>query len=161
VLEWITWGGGGLGDPLTRPASKVALEVHRRLVTVDGAAKNYGVVVRPDYTVDEAATTKLRAQMRAKPSPSSNGAPKAVNGNGSTHANGHTNGHAHADADGVSIDRGGSLHELIASCAAETGLPPPRPQWERDPYGPHVALPYVKEWYKKMRKGGLSVWDGA
>jgi 5-oxoprolinase (ATP-hydrolysing) len=27
LLVWITWGDGGLGDPLTRPAEKVALEV--------------------------------------------------------------------------------------------------------------------------------------
>lgn len=33
LLEWITWGGGGLGDPLTRPAEKVAMEVRRKLVT--------------------------------------------------------------------------------------------------------------------------------
>lgn len=27
VLEWITWGGGGLGDALLRPADIVAKEV--------------------------------------------------------------------------------------------------------------------------------------
>ena len=42
-------------------------------------------------------------------------------------------------------DRGGSLAELT------TGLQSPRPQWVKDPYGPHVALPYVKMWYKTMR----------
>ncbi|KAK7509908.1 uncharacterized protein IWZ02DRAFT_494858 [Phyllosticta citriasiana] len=45
VLEWVTWGGGGLGDPLTRPAETVALEVHRGLVTLPGARDKYGVVV--------------------------------------------------------------------------------------------------------------------
>ena len=45
LLEWQTWGGGGLGDPLTRPAESVALEVKRKLVTVDGAKSNYGVIV--------------------------------------------------------------------------------------------------------------------
>jgi 5-oxoprolinase (ATP-hydrolysing) len=141
----------------------VALEVHRRLVSVAGAANNYGVVVRPDYSVDEAATTKLRALMRAKTSSLPKGVPRIVNGDSGTYTNGDIDAPSDTpnDADSVSIDRGGTLQELIAACHAETGLPPPRPQWERDPYGPHVALPYVKEWYKKMRKGGLGVWDGA
>ncbi|ODM24511.1 hypothetical protein SI65_02101 [Aspergillus cristatus] len=45
LLEWTTWGGGGLGDPLTRPAEKVALEVQRNLVTIKGARTGYGVVL--------------------------------------------------------------------------------------------------------------------
>ncbi|KAI7327805.1 hypothetical protein KC315_g6915 [Hortaea werneckii] len=43
LLEWQTWGGGGLRDPLMRPATTVALEVKRKLVTVQGAKTNYGV----------------------------------------------------------------------------------------------------------------------
>ena len=117
-------------------------------------------MVRPDYSVDEGATTKLRAQMRASAS-----SPRENRTNGDTGALANGDANAHADApngaSNVNIDRGGTLRELIAACAAETGLPPPRPQWERDPYGPHVALPYVKEWYRKMREGGLEVWDGA
>ena len=31
------------------------------------------------------------------------------------------------------------------------------PQWKEDPYGPHMKIPWVQEWYKTMReKGG---WD--
>jgi 5-oxoprolinase (ATP-hydrolysing) len=109
--------------------------VHRRLVTVSGAAHNYGVVVRPsDFTVNEGATTELREKMRAD--------------------------RAKTDwSVEASYDRGGSVTELMAKCVEDTGLQPPRPQWEKDPYGPHVGLPYVKEWYKKMREQGMSVWD--
>jgi 5-oxoprolinase (ATP-hydrolysing) len=126
VLEWITWGGGGLGDPLTRPAEIVAKEVHRKLVTVEGAAKNYGVVIRgKDFTVNEGATQELREKIRSLRS---------------------------EEYSLVSYDRGGTIEELLASCKEETGLEPPKYQWESDPYGPHVALPYVQEWYKKMRE---------
>jgi 5-oxoprolinase (ATP-hydrolysing) len=135
VLEWVTWGGGGLGDPLTRPPHIVATEVHRKLVTVAGAANNYGVVVRPsDFTVNEGATTELRQKMRDD-----------RKGTGYTEE--------------LSYDRGGKMTELMARAEEETGLPAPRPQWIKDPYGPHVGLPYVKEWYKKMREKGLEGWD--
>ncbi|PGH12219.1 hypothetical protein AJ79_04399 [Helicocarpus griseus UAMH5409] len=128
LLEWITWGGGGLGDPLTRPAEKVALEVHRKTVTFEGARKNYGVVVSPsDFSVDKAATDALRAEMKAaKPS----------------------------DGKDQLFDRGGTLAELRASCLEETGQAPPIPQWEKNPYGPHVNVPYVKDWFKSKRETG-------
>lgn len=136
VLEWITWGGGGLGDPLDRPAAIVAQEVHRRLVTFEGASSNYGVVVRPsDFSVDEQATKdlrhKLRLQMEAKP------------------------------IENMAINRGGTISELIAACKRETGLKPPRPQWEVNPYGPHAGLPYVKGWYAKMKRDGMKIFDEA
>jgi N-methylhydantoinase B len=61
-VQFITWGGGGWGDPLTRDAALVALEVEQGLVTVVGA-RDYGVVI-VDGALDEAATTALRAEMR-------------------------------------------------------------------------------------------------
>ncbi|KAL3465708.1 Hydantoinase/oxoprolinase-domain-containing protein [Aspergillus heterothallicus] len=125
LLEWITWGGGGLGDPLTRPAEKVALEVRRKLVTVRGARENYGVVVDGDLTLNEAETEKLRKSL--------------FDARGS-------------DWVAPEYDRGGTLDELRASCLEETGLEPPSPQWEQDLYGPHVAIPYVQEWYGKMKE---------
>lgn len=113
------------------------MEVHRRLVTVAGAARNYGVVVQPsDFSVDEAATTELRNKMREERKTTT-------------------------WTSDMSIDRGGTISQLLERCEAETGLKPPRPQWERDPYGPHVGLPYVKEWYKKMREEGMSLFDKA
>ena len=51
VLHFVTWGGGGWGDPLERDPELVALEVRRGLVTAEGAAR-YGVVVAEDGAVD-------------------------------------------------------------------------------------------------------------
>jgi N-methylhydantoinase B len=61
ILHFNTWGGGGWGDPLKRPAEKVADDVNRGLVTVDGA-RRYGVVVSGGK-LDAAATERLRATM--------------------------------------------------------------------------------------------------
>ncbi len=62
-LHFITWGGGGWGDPLERDPALVALEIRQGLVTVAGA-RRYGVVVE-GRTVDVAATEALRTEMRA------------------------------------------------------------------------------------------------
>lgn len=69
-----------------------------------------------------------------------------------------TNGEAQGGND-VGYDRGGTMSELIQRCREDTGLEPPTPQWERDPYGPHTGLPYVKEWYRRMREQGMGLWD--
>ena len=63
VLHFVTWGGGGWGDPLERDPALVELEVRRWLVTEEGA-RRYGVVVG-DAGVDSAATEALRAELRA------------------------------------------------------------------------------------------------
>lgn len=124
LLEWITWGGGGLGDPLTRPVEKVALEVHRKLVTVDGARQGYGVVVKDDFTVDQEETAALRTmkmeQTQLVPASSV-------------------------------YDRGGDIDTLRQTCLEETGLEPPKPQWETELYGPHSGLEYVQKWYAEMK----------
>ncbi|KAJ6186858.1 hypothetical protein N7519_001766 [Penicillium mononematosum] len=124
LLEWVTWGGGGLGEPLTRPAEKVALEVHRKLVTVEGARIAYGTVVNDDFTVDAAETEALRAQMRMERSQVS---------------------------ESSIYDRGGSLEQLRETCLQETGLDAPLPQWETEIYGPHAGLEYVQDWFNGMR----------
>lgn len=64
ILYFNTWGGGGWGDPLKRPAERVATDVERGLVSVDGA-RAYGVVVRSDFSLDLAATEALRADIAA------------------------------------------------------------------------------------------------
>ncbi len=64
TLYFNTWGGGGWGDPLKRPAERVATDVERGLVSVEGA-RAYGVVVRADFSLDPAATEALRAEMAA------------------------------------------------------------------------------------------------
>ena len=58
-LHFITWGGGGWGDPLLRDPALVEKEVREGLVTVAGA-RAYGVVIG-----DAAATEALRADLRA------------------------------------------------------------------------------------------------
>lgn len=65
TLYFNTWGGGGWGDPLERPADKVALDTRRGLVTKDGA-RRYGVVLNDDLSVDERATSDLRSRMASE-----------------------------------------------------------------------------------------------
>ncbi|KAK5114575.1 hypothetical protein LTR85_010152 [Meristemomyces frigidus] len=132
LLEWQTWGGGGLGDPWTRPAESVALEVRRKLVTVEGAKANYSVIIDPEtLEVDEVGTETLRADIEK----------------------------AECGREGPLYERGGTMEELVKACKSETGFEPPQPQWEEEIYGPHVALPYVQDWYKKAREIGYKIWD--
>jgi N-methylhydantoinase B len=64
-------GAGGWGDALTRDLSLVAKDLRDGLVTIEGAARDYGVVARGDPPViDEAATEALRAMERPPPQPS-------------------------------------------------------------------------------------------
>jgi N-methylhydantoinase B len=100
VLHFVTWGGGGWGDPLERDPELVALEVRRGLVSPAGAGR-YGVVLTEAGVVDEAATGARRAELRnARP------------------------------AELPVFDMGPPIEELLARCEAETGLPAPtRPAW--------------------------------
>ncbi|HEY0941428.1 MAG TPA: hydantoinase B/oxoprolinase family protein [Steroidobacter sp.] len=68
ILYFNTWGGGGWGDPLKRPADLVALDCRRGLVTREGA-RRYGVVINEDFSVDAAATEALRARIEAQRPP--------------------------------------------------------------------------------------------
>jgi N-methylhydantoinase B len=68
LLHFITWGGGGWGDPLERAPALVGKEISQGLVTVDGA-KAYGVVANDNGTVDIGATEALRAKMRGERPP--------------------------------------------------------------------------------------------
>jgi N-methylhydantoinase B len=63
-LHFITWGGGGWGDPLDRDPMLVAKEITQGLVSVEGA-KEYGVVANTFGAVDAAATEALRISLRA------------------------------------------------------------------------------------------------
>ncbi|WP_340691239.1 hydantoinase B/oxoprolinase family protein [Hyphomonas sp.] len=65
VLHFITWGGGGWGDPLERDPELVGKEIVQGLVTVEGA-RRYGVVASERGNVDAEATSSLRASMKAK-----------------------------------------------------------------------------------------------
>jgi N-methylhydantoinase B len=61
-LHFITWGGGGWGDPLERDPELVAREVREGLVTEEGA-RRYGVVVA-NGLLDASGTDRLREQLR-------------------------------------------------------------------------------------------------
>ena len=99
-LHYITWGGGGWGDPLDRDAALVGKEITQGLVTVAGA-KSYGVVASPGGSVDSLATEALRGKMRAE---------RPV-------------------SDSV-FNYGPDIETLRKNCLAETGLPAPiQPQW--------------------------------
>jgi N-methylhydantoinase B len=57
-------GGGGYGDPLQRPAERVADDVGLGFVSPRAAERLYGVVLVADGSVDEAATARRRAEIR-------------------------------------------------------------------------------------------------
>jgi len=122
VLEWVTWGGGGWGDPLNRDAGLVAREVKKGLVSRRGAGR-YGVVIGGDGGVDGEGTEKLRGEMRKE---------KGDAGEGEV------------------FNRGGTWEELKARCLQETGLPPPKSPRELQFRGPMTGLPYFKEWQKSQ-----------
>jgi N-methylhydantoinase B len=99
-LHFITWGGGGWGDPLARDPVLVAKEVVQGLVTVEGA-RRYGVVIA-DGGVDWSATESLRADILAG---------------------------RKGEALGI-FNYGPDIETLRANCLAETGLPAPtKPVW--------------------------------
>lgn len=57
-------GGGGWGPALTRDPAAVARDLRSGLVTIEGAARDYGVVARGDPPeIDAAATEALRATL--------------------------------------------------------------------------------------------------
>jgi N-methylhydantoinase B len=62
LLYFNTWGGGGVGDPLTRELDRVKTDVISGLVTVEGAMR-YGVVLDTLGNINQAATTSLRNEM--------------------------------------------------------------------------------------------------
>jgi N-methylhydantoinase B len=70
IIRIRTTGGGGWGDPLTRPVDEVVRDVRWRKVSIDGARRDYGVLLNgsvDEPTVDEAATTAERARRAADP----------------------------------------------------------------------------------------------
>lgn len=54
--------GGGYGPPTERAPQRVADDVRNRFVSRESAASVYRVVIRDDFTVDEEATGRLRAE---------------------------------------------------------------------------------------------------
>lgn len=94
-LVFISWGGGGWGDPLERDLEAVAYDVRTGLVTPEGA-RDYGVVIDAEGTIDADATTALRSAMAA------------------------------ARGEVQPFTFGPDIAQLKANCLAETGLEPPK-----------------------------------
>jgi N-methylhydantoinase B len=66
VIQVLTVGGGGWGDPFTRPVEWVRADVLRRFITLDGAREDYGVALDSQtFEIDEAATARLRSAPRS------------------------------------------------------------------------------------------------
>jgi N-methylhydantoinase B len=99
-LHFITWGGGGWGDPLERATELVGKEITQGLITPAGA-RAYGVVANDAGEIDAGATQALRAELRAA-----------------------------RPATLPLFDFGPNIETLRANCEAETGLPAPvQPVW--------------------------------
>lgn len=65
VISWRTAGAGGYGDPLDRAIGHVQRDVKAGFVTIEAAARDYGVVILPrTFDVDGEATAALRARLR-------------------------------------------------------------------------------------------------
>ncbi len=70
TFRYLTGGGGGWGDPLGRDPERVQTDVRDEYITIDGAYRDYGVVVVGDpyrhpeqLVVDEEATRARRAEL--------------------------------------------------------------------------------------------------
>jgi N-methylhydantoinase B len=61
VYRALAPGGGGWGDPLTRPVTLVERDVRDGLVSREAARETYGVAIGPDGSADAATTQSLRA----------------------------------------------------------------------------------------------------
>jgi N-methylhydantoinase B len=72
VIQIVTTGGGGWGDPLERDPELVRLDVTRGLVSLASAERDYGVVLedgKESLVVDLAATELKRTQIAADRAP--------------------------------------------------------------------------------------------
>jgi N-methylhydantoinase B len=58
-----TGGGGGWGEPLERDPERVRWDVLEEFVSREAARDLYGVALRDDLSVDQAATRDLRGKL--------------------------------------------------------------------------------------------------
>ena len=67
LVEFHSAGGGGFGDPLERDPEMVKRDVEMGYVSLEGARRDYGVVLDPmTLDLDSEATEKLRGELRAR-----------------------------------------------------------------------------------------------
>lgn len=62
VVRMVTATGGGYGNPLKRPAEKVAMDVKNEYITVEQAESDYGVLVDPE-TFQVTGVTDARKEL--------------------------------------------------------------------------------------------------
>jgi N-methylhydantoinase B/oxoprolinase/acetone carboxylase alpha subunit len=68
VVEALTTGGGGYGDPLDRDPARVLADVRGGYVSLESAERDYGVTIDLDASrVDEKATERKRRLRRSLP----------------------------------------------------------------------------------------------
>jgi N-methylhydantoinase B len=77
IVTLRTAGAGGYGDPFARDPARVLRDVTRGLVSVEAAARDYGVVIR-DGRLDEEATARRRSDHVADDAPHAFGAERAA-----------------------------------------------------------------------------------
>ncbi|KAF8508103.1 5-oxoprolinase [Hysterangium stoloniferum] len=135
VLIWETWGGGGKGDPLERDPALVALEVDRRLVSVEGARQSYGVERQHDTDPTWKQTVDINNNLNSKGRESQTDIAFATDTRrpfvvdnertavlrAQLRARRTRNGGTAREV----FNRGGSVQELLDKCMEETGLEAP------------------------------------
>ena len=65
VAELRIAGGSGFGDPLERDFKSISNDLAQGYISADGAAKDYGCVIRKDGSIDIEASKKMRASLKA------------------------------------------------------------------------------------------------
>jgi len=61
LISWQTAGAGGVGNPMRRAPEAVLRDVRNGLVSIDGAMRDYGVIIDPKrLTIDAMATERRR-----------------------------------------------------------------------------------------------------
>lgn len=72
VFRYLTNGGGGWGSPLEREPERVKNDVRDEYVSIEGAYRDYGVVITGDpvtdpegLVIDHEATSRRRAELAA------------------------------------------------------------------------------------------------
>lgn len=74
--------GSGWGDPINRSPELVASDVSEGAVSPEGALGAFGVVVRPDHSVDEEATLQRRIEIRRDRGATDPGAARTIPSSG-------------------------------------------------------------------------------
>jgi N-methylhydantoinase B len=65
LVCWELAGGGGWGNPFERELNRVLTDVLNNYISIEGAQRDYGVVIDPDtMTIDMRATAQLRGTPR-------------------------------------------------------------------------------------------------